>query len=67
MLCWRSLPRSTRWIDDRTLEMTWQFVETAFRDRVVCRFDGERITLDRSVNVNSAATSRPTLLGTMVD
>lgn len=54
-----------RWLDDQTLEMTWQFVETAFRDRVVCRFDGERITLDRSVNVNSAATSRPTLLGTM--
>jgi hypothetical protein len=54
-----------RWLDERTLEMTWQFVETAFRDRVVCRFDGERITLDRSVNVNSAATSRPTLLGTM--
>lgn len=54
-----------RWLDERTLEMTWQFVETAFRDRVVCRFDGDRMTLDRSVNVNSAATSRPTLLGTM--
>jgi hypothetical protein len=59
-----------RWTDERTLEMTWQFVETAFRDKVVCRFDGEQmtqqITLDRSVNVNSAATFRPTLRGATV-
>jgi hypothetical protein len=52
-----------RWLDERTFEMTWQFVETAFRDRVVCRFDGDALTLDRGVNVNSAATSRPTLHG----
>jgi CubicO group peptidase (beta-lactamase class C family) len=52
-----------RWLDERTFEMTWQFVETAFRDKVVCRFDGDSLTLDRSVNVNSAATSRPTLRG----
>lgn len=52
-----------RWLDERTFEMTWQFVETAFRDSVVCRFDGDALTLDRSVNVNSAATSRPTLHG----
>jgi CubicO group peptidase (beta-lactamase class C family) len=52
-----------RWLDERTFEMTWQFVETAFRDTVVCRFDGGALTLDRSVNVNSAATSRPTLHG----
>lgn len=49
------------WLDDRTFEMTWQFVETAFRDRVVCRFDGERLTLDRSVNMNSADMSMATL------
>jgi len=54
-----------RWLDGNTFEMTWQFVESAFRDRVVCRFDGDRMTLDRSVNVNSAATSRPTLTGTL--
>jgi CubicO group peptidase (beta-lactamase class C family) len=56
-----------RWLDERTFEMTWQFVESAFRDRVVCRFDGENMTLDRSVNVNSAATSRPTLRGSRGD
>ena len=54
-----------RWVDANTFEMTWQFVESAFRDRVVCRFDGERMTLDRSVNVNSAATSRPQIRGTL--
>jgi hypothetical protein len=53
-----------RWLDANTFEMTWQYVESAFRDRVLCRFDGERMTLDRSVNVNSAATSRPQLRGT---
>jgi CubicO group peptidase (beta-lactamase class C family) len=52
-----------RWIDPQTFEMTWQFAETAFRDRVICRFDGDRMTLDRSVNVNSADTSLPTLRG----
>ena len=53
-----------RWVDPRTFDMTWQFAETAFRDRVVCRFTGDDVvTVDRSVNVNSAATSRPTLRG----
>jgi hypothetical protein len=52
-----------RWIDSKTFEMTWQFNESAFRDRVVCRFDGDSMTLDRSVNVNSSDTSRPTLRG----
>jgi hypothetical protein len=54
-----------RWIDERTLQLTWQFVETAFRDTVMCRFDGESMTLDRSVNLNSASTSRPTLRARM--
>jgi len=54
------------WLDPQTFEMTWQFVESAFRDRVVCRFDGDSLTLDRRVNVNSEATSRPTLYGTLV-
>ncbi len=30
-----------RWIDDNTLEMTWQYVEAAFRDTVVCKFGGD--------------------------
>ena len=51
------------WVDERTFEMTWQFVETAFRDTLVCRFEGDTLTLDRSVNINSGATKRPTLVG----
>ena len=50
-------------VDEGTLEMTWIFAETAFRDRVVCRFEQGRVTVERSVNVNSSALSWPTLVG----
>jgi hypothetical protein len=52
-----------RWLDADTLEMTWIYAETAFRDTVVCRFGGGRINVSRSVNVNSGATSLPELAG----
>jgi hypothetical protein len=55
-----------RWTDANIFDMTWQYAETAFRDRVVCRFDGDRVSLDRSVNINSAATSLPTIKGRLV-
>lgn len=55
-----------RWEDARTLKMTWQFVETAFRDTVLCRFDGDTVTLDRSVNLNSRETKLPTLTGRLI-
>ncbi len=51
-----------RWLDAKTFEMTWQFVETSFRDRVVARFADGALTLDRSVNVNSRTTLRPTIV-----
>lgn len=51
------------WKDRNTLELTWQFNESAFRDTVVCRFDGKSMTFDRRVNVNSSALARPTLRG----
>ena len=51
------------WEDDRTLVMTWVFVETAFRDQVVLRFADQTVRLSRSVNVNTAALSRPALQG----
>ena len=50
-----------RWRDADTLEMTWQFVESAFRDTVICRFHGNAVSVDRSVNVNSSEMSLPTL------
>lgn len=52
-----------RWLAPDRLEMTWQFVESAFRDTVICRFDGDTVTLDRNVNLNSAETRLPTLTG----
>lgn len=55
---------SARWSDPDTLEMTWIFVESAFRDTVICRFEGDRIRYSRSVNVNSGALAQPTLTGT---
>ena len=51
------------WIDERTFTMTWTFVETAFRDTVVCRFAGSHVRLERSVNVNSQLTQLPELKG----
>jgi CubicO group peptidase (beta-lactamase class C family) len=56
-----------RWLDENTLQMTWIFAETAFRDTVVCRFERDRITIERSVNVNSSALSWPTLTGGLSD
>ncbi|MBL8642355.1 MAG: serine hydrolase [Rhodospirillaceae bacterium] len=56
---------SAVWKDASTLEMTWIFAETAFRDTVLCRFNGSQVTLERRVNVNSAARAHPPLLGTL--
>lgn len=52
-----------RWTAPDTLEMTWQFVETAFRDTLVCTFTDASVAVDRSVNVNSAETRLPVLNG----
>jgi hypothetical protein len=52
------------WRDANTFAMTWVFVESAFKDTVVCKFDGDRITFERSVNVNSGPTTRPVVKGT---
>ncbi|APV52477.1 hypothetical protein BWI17_15480 [Betaproteobacteria bacterium GR16-43] len=52
------------WRDANTFAMTWVFVESAFQDTVICRFDGDRIAFERSVNVNSGPTTRPAVRGT---
>jgi CubicO group peptidase (beta-lactamase class C family) len=51
------------WIDERTFMMTWTFVESAFRDAVICRFMGAHLRVERSVNVNSQLTELPVLKG----
>ena len=54
-----------RWLDDQTLEMVWQFVETAWVDHVICRFFEDRISVDRRTNANYASLVAPTLRGGM--
>jgi hypothetical protein len=49
------------WIDPDVFEMTWQFNESAFRDRLVCRFKDDAVTISRSVNVNSGVRHLPLL------
>jgi CubicO group peptidase (beta-lactamase class C family) len=56
-----------RWKNDNTLEMDWIFIASVFRDRVVVHFDGDRVTLSRSVNVNSGARTWPLLEGVLVE
>jgi len=52
-----------RWLDRDTLEMHWIFVETVFRDTVICRFSENQVSYARSVNVNSGPLSQPVLVG----
>ncbi|EPJ92915.1 serine hydrolase domain-containing protein [Pseudomonas psychrophila] len=52
-----------RWAEDGVLTMTWQFVETAFCDRVTCRLERGALSVNRSVNVNAGPLQRPTLTG----
>jgi len=55
-----------RWLSDTTLEMTWHFVETAFRDTVVVDFEDDELVLNRSVNINSGNRAWPTLVARRV-
>lgn len=57
------LVAGARWLDAQTLEMTWIYPQTAFRDRVVCVFEGDGVSFARTVNVNSAQPEQPVLLG----
>lgn len=52
------------WEDTNTLTMTWRFIETAFCDTVVLRFEGDHLRFDRRVNTNAGPKERPTLTGT---
>lgn len=51
------------WVAPDRFVMTWRYIETAFCDTVVCSFADGTLRLDRSVNTNSSAKERPTLLG----
>ncbi len=53
------------WIKPNQFEMTWQFVESGFRDTVSLAFDGNTVRYDRSVNVNSGPLKRPRILAAL--
>lgn len=54
-----------RWLDTATLEMTWIYPQTAFRDRVICVFEGNGVSVARTVNVNSAQREQEVLIGVL--
>lgn len=51
------------WVTSQTLVLTWQFVESAFRDTVRCTFQNEKLIFDRSTNVNTGPLHGPTIRG----
>jgi CubicO group peptidase (beta-lactamase class C family) len=51
------------WKDADTFVMTWQFIESAFRDTVTCHLEGDQLLIDRKVNVNNGPLSVPTIRG----
>ncbi|WP_233835491.1 serine hydrolase domain-containing protein [Paraburkholderia sp. ZP32-5] len=55
------------WVDERRLQMTWIFAETAFRDTVIAEFDGTRLVFRREVNINGGALRHEDLNGTLSD
>ena len=51
------------WSAGDTISMEWRYPEMAFCDFLTLRFSGDQLWVDRRVNVNSQATSRPTVVG----
>ncbi|MBL8095378.1 MAG: beta-lactamase family protein [Anaerolineales bacterium] len=55
------LAASAVWLDPHTVQMTWQFLETAHRETVTCRFEGEALFLE--VRHSAAEPGSPFLTG----
>jgi CubicO group peptidase (beta-lactamase class C family) len=55
-----------QWLDERRLQMTWIFAESAFRDTVTAEFDGPRLVFKREVNINGAALRHHDLSGMLL-
>ncbi len=43
---------SATWVDDKTLLLTWRFIETVHGDSVTCAFEGDTVTLKFLFSVN---------------
>jgi CubicO group peptidase (beta-lactamase class C family) len=50
-----------RWIGPSEFELVLHFTESAFRDTIVFTIEGERLTMERRVNINSGARAWPTM------
>jgi len=50
-----------RWLADDRLELVLHFVEAAFRDTFTFSVAGDRMTMERSVNINSGPRTWPTI------
>ncbi|WP_084250019.1 serine hydrolase domain-containing protein [Sphingomonas mali] len=50
-----------RWIAENRIELVVHFLESAFRDTFVFSVAGDRLVMDRSVNINSGARAWPTM------
>jgi CubicO group peptidase (beta-lactamase class C family) len=50
-----------RWVAGNRIELVVHFLESAFRDTFVFAVDGDRLAMDRSVNINSGARAWPTM------
>jgi CubicO group peptidase (beta-lactamase class C family) len=57
---------SFTWRDDATLEITVRYIETPFYHTMVCRFEGEDILLERSINVSLGPTELEQIRGKLV-
>ena len=53
-----------RWLADNRIELVVHFLEAAFRDTFVFAVDGDRLTMERSVNINSGARAWPSMTAT---
>lgn len=54
------------WGTPDRFDMTWQFIESGFRDAASLTFDGDTVRYDRRVNINSGPLARPTIPGRAV-
>lgn len=50
-----------RWIAGNRIELVVHYLEAAFRDTFLFSVDGDRLTMDRSVNINSGTRAWPTM------
>ena len=53
-----------RWLADNRIELVVHYLEAAFRDTFVFTADGDRLAMERSVNINSGARAWPAMTAT---